>query len=344
MKRIILIDDNQNSLTLLWHLVRRIKGYEAANFTSPVEALKWCQENEPELIVVNYKIAEMDGIEFIRKFRSSFHDLVPIVMLTTFEEAEFRDKAHEMGATDFLSKPIDKTKFIVRIQNLLSLRESQKKLADQKLWLEDEVLKATQGIRDREQEIIYRLTKAAEYRDPETGSHIKRMAHYSQHIAMQLGLSAEEQRIILEAAPMHDIGKVGIPDAILLKPGKLDVSEYEVMKEHAQYGYDILHDSHSKLMQVGAEIALTHHEKYDGSGYPYGLKDDSISIYGRIVAVADVFDALTSERPYKRAWSVEDAVGYLRDQSGTHFDRTCVYAFLQDMDEVLRIKSCFSDV
>jgi len=344
MKRIVLIDDNQINLTLLWHLVKKIEGYEAVNFLDPVEALAWCKENEADLIIVDYMMPQMDGIEFITQFLSFSKELkIPILMVTANDQSDIRYKALEVGATDFLNKPIDKTEFTIRVRNLLALQSSQKKLANQTLWLKDEVLKATQEIRSREQEIIFRLTKAAEYRDPETGGHIKRMAHYSRHIAMQLGMSAEEQHLILEAAPMHDIGKVGIPDSILLKPGKLDPLEFEIMKEHAQYGYDILNGSQSRLMQLGAEIALSHHEKYDGSGYPNGLKDEAISIYGRIIAVADVFDALTSERPYKKAWSIDDATGFLRENSGTHFDRTCVYAFLQDMNEVLNIKERFKD-
>ncbi|NOR68458.1 MAG: response regulator [Methylomarinum sp.] len=344
MKRIVLIDDNQINLTLLWHLVKKIDGYEAVNFLDPIEALSWCKENEAELIIVDYMMPELDGIEFITQFRSIQKDvLVPIIMVTANDQSDVRYKALEIGATDFLNKPIDKTEFMIRVKNLLALRSSQKKLSNQTLWLKDEVLKATQEIRNREQEIIFRLTKAAEYRDPETGGHIKRMAHYSRHIAMQLGMSAEDQNLILEAAPMHDIGKVGIPDSILLKPGKLDQLEFDVMKEHAKYGYDILNGSQSKLMQLGAEIALSHHEKYDGSGYPNGLKGDNISIYGRIITVADVFDALTSERPYKKAWPVDDAIAFLSENSGTHFDRACVYAFLEDMDEVLRIKERFKD-
>jgi len=344
MKRIVLIDDNQINLTLLWHLVRKIEGYEAVSFINPVEALDWCKENEAELVLVDYMMPEMDGVEFISQFRLLANNAtVPIIMITANDQSDIRYKALEIGATDFLNKPIDKTEFMIRVKNLLALRNSQKKLEDRAAWLNSEVLKATQNIRNREQEIIYRLTKAAEYRDPETGGHIKRMAHYSQHIAMQLGMSAEQQELILEAAPMHDIGKVGIPDSILLKPGKLDHSEFEIMKEHAQYGFNILNGSESKLMQLGAEIALSHHEKYDGSGYPKGLKSEEISIYGRIVAVADVFDALTSERPYKKAWSDEDAVKLLKENIGTHFDKTCVDAFLHDMDGVLRIKERFKD-
>lgn len=344
MNRIVLIDDNQTNLTLLWHLVRKIKGHEAANFLNPVEAVKWCSQNKAELIIIDSALLKIDTIELVTQFRQFQENSdIPILMMTGIAQADIKNKALEAGVTDFLNKPIDKTEFMIRVRNILAFKSSQKKLADQTLWLKDEVHKATEAIRNREQEIIFRLTKAAEYRDPETGGHIKRMAHYSRLIAIQLGMSKEQQELILEAAPMHDIGKVGIPDSILLKPGKLDYAEFEIMKEHAQYGYDILNGSPSKLMQLGAEIALSHHEKYDGSGYPNGLKDEAISIYGRIVAVADVFDALTSERPYKRAWTVDDAIGLLRENSGKHFDRSCVYAFLLDMDEILTIKEKFKD-
>ncbi|MCK4841589.1 MAG: response regulator [Methylococcales bacterium] len=345
MKRITLIDDNQINLTLLWHLVKKIAGYEAASFLNPVEALAWSKENEAELIIVDYMMPEMNGIDFITQFRQSEENIeIPILMVTANDQLDVRYQALKSGATDFLNKPIDKSEFSIRVTNLLALRSSQKKLAEQANWLKNEVTKATQEIRNREQEIIYRLTKATEYRDPETGGHIKRMAHYSYQIAMQLGMSTEEQSLIFKAAPMHDIGKVGIPDSILLKPGELDYAEFEIMKEHAQYGYNILNDSPSQLMQIGAEIALSHHEKYDGSGYPNGLKGDDISIYGRIVAVADVFDALTSERPYKKPWAIEEAICFLTENEGKHFDRACVQAFLKDIDVILDIKDKFKDV
>lgn len=344
MNRIVLIDHNQADLTLLWHLIRKIKDHEAANFLNSDEAVTWCGENRAELIIIDSVCLENGQMKLLAQLRQfQENSNIPILMMTDRKHANIKRKAIEAGATDFLNKPIDTTEFITRVNNVLAFKNGQKKLADQTRWLKDEVHKATEAIRTREQEIIFRLTKAAEYRDPETGGHIKRMAHYSRLIAMQLGMSQEQQELLLEAAPMHDIGKVGIPDAILLKPGKLDYDEFEIMKEHAQYGYDILNDSPSKLMQIGAEIALSHHEKYDGSGYPNGLKDEAIPIYGRIVAVADVFDALTSERPYKKAWTVDDAIGLLRENSGKHFDRSCVYAFLLDLDEVLKIKERFKD-
>ncbi len=342
MKTIVLIDDIQLNLTLLWHLVKRIDGYKPLNFLDPKEALEWCMDNEYELVVVDYMMPEMDGIEFIKRLKSNpGHEDIPVLMVTANDEVDVRHTALEAGATDFLTKPIDKVEFMIRVRNMLSLRDHQCKLSDKAQWLEDEVQKATCEIREREEELIHRLSKAAEYRDPETGGHIKRMSWYSKHIAAQLGFSLTRQSLVLEAAPMHDIGKVGIPDAILLKPGRLEVVEFELMKDHARIGYEILSGSTSQLMQIGAEIALTHHEKYDGTGYPCGLKGEDISIYGRIIAVADVFDALTSSRPYKKAWPIENAIEFLKENSGKHFDPTCVAAFFKDWDDVLAIRARF---
>ena len=345
MKRIVLIDSNQTDLTLLWHLVRRIKGYEAANFTNPKDALEWCLENETELIIVNYMMPEMDGIAFITQLRQSPQNIsVPVLMEISPEYTDVRQKAFELGVTDFINKPIDKTEFMVRVQNTLVLSSNQKKLTNQTAWLKDEVLKATEEIRNREQEVIFRLTKAAEYRDPETGGHIKRMAHYSRHIAMQLGLSAEEQNLLLEAAPMHDIGKVGIPDSILLKPGKLDHSEFEIMKEHAQIGYDMLKDSDKPLLKASAIIAYHHQEKYDGSGYPQQLQGEQIHIYGRITAIADVFDALGSQRVYKKAWSDKEIFKLFKNESGKHFDPVLIQIFFDNIDEFLKIRDDMKDI
>lgn len=346
MKTIALIDDTQINLTLLWHLVKRLETYEPVSFLSPLEGLEWCLANDPELIIVDFMMPNMNGIEFIKKIRAVPEKAnTPILMVTANDNSSVRYEALESGATDFLNKPIDKTEFMIRVRNMLALHASQRKLADRATWLAEEVQKATREIRNREQEIIFRLSKAAEYRDPETGGHIRRMAHYSKHIAHKMGMSIALQNMILEAAPMHDIGKVGIPDSILLKPGKLDQAEFEIMKEHAAFGHSILNGSTSKLMQLGALIALTHHEKYDGSGYPNGLVGDADPnlIYGQIIAVADVFDALTSERPYKKPWTIDAAVDFLKEGSGKHFKPECVTAFLSDWDNVLTIKDRFTD-
>jgi HD-GYP domain-containing protein (c-di-GMP phosphodiesterase class II)/tetratricopeptide (TPR) repeat protein len=226
---------------------------------------------------------------------------------------------------------------------MVALEDARSKLADRAEWLAGEVAKATQEVLARERETVVRLSKAAEYRDPETGAHILRMAHYSELIARGLGLPDADRQLLLEAAPMHDIGKVGITDSILLKPGRLTPEEFEVMKQHAQIGHEILKDSSSLVLQTGAAIALGHHEKFDGSGYPQGLAGEAIPIFSRIVAVADVFDALTSERPYKKAWSLEQAAEHLRTHSGAHFDPRCVDCFFARWDEVLAIRQRFKD-
>lgn len=342
--RVLVIDDAQMNVTLLQHLIRKLPTCESKGFLDPVEAIVWCEANEPDLVVVDYMMPELNGIEFTQKFRAmpNYAD-IPVLMVTANHETAVRHQALANGVTDFLSKPLDNQEFLARAKNMLALRDSQKKLLSRAAWLEEEVRKATAAILVREQETIYCLARAAEYRDPETGMHIKRMAHFSALIAKRLGFSPEQQQILLEAAPMHDIGKVATPDMILLKPGRLTEDEFEIMKQHAVIGYEVLHASKSELLNVAAEIAYTHHEKYDGSGYPRGLAGEDIPIFGRIVAVADVFDALTSERPYKKAWEIEKAQQLLIDGKGQHFDPKCVEVFLQDWDEVMEIKHRFAD-
>jgi len=264
-------------------------------------------------------------------------------MITANDGRGVRHEALQIGATDFLTKPVDRIEFSARVRNMLNLGSSRKKLADKASWLAEEVKKATAAIHAREQELLFRMSRAAEFRDPETGAHIQRMAHYSQLIADRLGWSAEDQDLILRAAPMHDIGKIGIPDHILLKPGALTREEFETMKTHAALGYELLKGSESAILQTAASIALSHHEKFDGSGYPSGLVGDAIPLFGRVVTVADVFDALTSERPYKKAWPVERAQALLRESAGTHFDPTCVDAFMSCWDDVLTICERYQD-
>lgn len=341
---VIIVDDTQINVTLLSHLVRRQDGCAPLEFTNPIIALEWCIEQIPDLIIVDYMMPEMDGIEFVRKFRACpGREDIPVLMVTANDQISVRHEALEAGANDFLTKPIDKAEFTARVRNMLSLRRGQRKLADHAVWLAEEVKKATAEILARERETVIRLSKAADSRDPETGAHILRMSHFSKLIAANMGLSVTDQEMLLEAAPMHDIGKVGIPDNILLKPGRLDVAEFEIMKRHAIMGYEILHGSQSAMLQAAARIALGHHEKYDGSGYPSGLKGDDIHIFARICAVADVFDALTSERPYKKAWEDERAIALLREGAGSHFDPVCVEAFLSDWEGVMNIRNRFKD-
>ncbi len=342
--RIVIIDDIQMNVTLLEHLIKKIPECEFITFTDPRKAIDWCRDNEPDLVVVDYMMQDMDGIEFTRLFRSFNHyGSIPVLMVTANNNTDVRHEALISGVSDFLSKPLDNVEFLARAKNLLALRTSHKQLSTHAEWLSKEVRKATAEIVAREQETIFCLARAAEYRDPETGAHILRMAHYSKHIACVLGLPLDQQDLILEAAPMHDIGKVGTPDSILLKPGSLTDEELIIMKQHAVIGYEVLNTGSSHLLKMAAEIALTHHEKFDGSGYPRGLVGYDIPLFGRIVAVADVFDALTSDRPYKKAWSIERATQLMQESAGKHFDPACIDAFFTDFDKVLAIKNKFSD-
>lgn len=341
---VIVVDDTPINVTLISHLVRRLEDAVPVDFTDSVKGLAWCVEQVPDLVIVDYMMPEIDGIEFVRRFRACpGREDIPVLMVTANDQLEVRHQALDAGANDFLTKPIDKAEFMSRARNMLSLRRSQRKLEDRAVWLAEEVKKATAEILERERETIVRLSKAADSRDPETGAHILRMSHFSRLIAMQMGLPEADQEMLLEAAPMHDIGKVGIPDNILLKPGRLDVAEFEIMKRHAMLGYEILNGSHSAMLQAAAQIALAHHEKFDGSGYPNGLKGEDIPVFARICAVADVFDALTSERPYKKAWEDERAIALLREGAGSHFDPVCVEAFLADWNGVMAIRNRFRD-
>lgn len=341
---VIVVDDERINLILISKMIEKLEGCVPVTFSVPEQGLMWCVEQVPDLVIVDYMMPELDGIEFIRRLRACpGREDIPVLMVTADHQVEVRHRALEAGANDFLNKPIDKTEFVARTRNMLSLRRAQRNLQDHAAWLADEVKKATAQILARERETIVRLSKAADSRDPETGAHILRMSHFAKLIAKNMGLPEVDQDMLLEAAPMHDIGKVGIPDNILLKPGRLNVAEFEVMKRHAILGYEILNGSQSVMLQAAAQIALAHHEKYDGSGYPNGLLGDDIPIFARICAVGDVFDALTSERPYKKAWEDERAIALLREGSGSHFDPACVDAFLADWDAVMEIRNRFTD-
>ncbi len=342
--KVLIVDDHPANLTLLSHLVKRLGVSETITFENPVLALDWCHTHQPDMVLLDYMMPVMDGLQFLQHFRAlPFANPIPVIMITADTESDIKQRALDLSATDFLNKPIDKSELTARVRNLLDLQRFQKQLSNQAAWLTEEVKKATQEIQERESEIILRLSKAAEYRDPETGYHIYRMAHFAALIAKNMGFSEAEQTMLLKAAPMHDVGKMGIPDHILLKPGRLTPEELVIMRRHAQIGAKILEGSQSPLLQLAAQIALTHHERIDGQGYPNGLRGNDIPVQGRITAVADVFDALTSQRPYKPGWPLDKAVAYLKEHAGTHFDPACVAAFLLDWDSVLSIRDTFKD-
>ncbi len=336
--RVLVVDDSATTLLLLSQIIQSI-GASPITFDDPEMALREVPRMDIDMAVVDYEMpGHIDGIELIKRLRESerFEDL-PVVMITASEQASTRYAALNAGATDFLRKPIDAIEVKARLRNLLKLREAQNKLRDKVSWLADEVATATRELVEREEEIIYRLSRAAEYRDTETGSHIARMARYCLLIAEGMGLDAVECRTLYLAAPMHDIGKIAVADSILLKPGRLTAEERAVMEHHTLHGYKILADSKSPLIATAAEIAVSHHERWDGTGYPNKLKGTDIPLFGRIAAIADVFDALTSERPYKAAWSPDEAREAILAASGTHFDPDCVTAFLMRWHDVLKV-------
>jgi two-component system, response regulator RpfG len=286
----------------------------------------------------------VDGIEFVKRMRQiPAYAHVPVVMVTVYDDRGVRYAALDAGVTDFLTKPLDTRECLARCRNLLTLRRQQLALEDRGRLLEGLVHDATREVHEREKETLLRLAKAGEFRDEETGNHVLRMAHYSRLIAEGIGMSTEDIETIELAAPLHDLGKIGLPDNILLKGGHLTPEETLVMQRHPIIGYEILKDSPSKYVRMGALIALGHHEKFDGSGYPYGLVGDHIPLPARIVAVADVYDALTTKRPYKQAWDTDAAFSYLLDHRATHFDPALVEAFLSMRDEVVRVQEDLED-
>ncbi|NRR29242.1 response regulator [Oxalobacteraceae bacterium] len=341
--KVVIVDDIHINLVLMSRLMDKLPDVGTITFQSAQEALLWCNNNPYDLLIVDYMMPDMNGLELIARLTAAPEERPPVLMVTASMDVEVRHRALENGASDFLIKPIDKVEFLARTRNMLALRSATLSLQHRASWLASEVSKATAELRAREQETIMLLCRASEYRDPETGAHILRMAHYSRLIAAELGLSAADQEDILNAAPMHDIGKVGTPDHILLKPGRLTEDEMVIMRQHAAIGHSILKGSQAPMLQLAAEIAFSHHERFDGSGYPNGLAGAGIPLVGRIVAVADVFDALTSVRPYKRAWTMEAARQYLLDNCDSHFDPECVAALLRCWPQVQDIRARFRD-
>ena len=340
--RIISIDDNKTNLLII-ESYAKILNLEIESFLNPKEALEASFEKEYDLVIVDYMMPEINGLEFIQSFRQN-NQSTPIIMLTAVgDDMNLQIKALEYGANDFLSKPINAPAFKARIINMLKLRKSQLLLQDKALLLQDEVKLATIRLKESEYETLQMLGKTAEFKDPETNAHTQRVAYYCKLLARAYGLDENLQDIIFYASPFHDLGKIGIPDNILLKPGKLDDDEFSIMKNHAKIGYEILKGSKSKYLKAGGVIAYNHHEKYDGTGYPNGLKGESIPIFGRITAVADVFDALTSSRPYKKAWSLEEAFDFLIEEKSVHFDPKLVDIFLENKNEVINIHNKFKE-
>ncbi len=332
----MIIDDQFTGRKILEELIQGIDPeLMVESFSSPLEALERVNQQIPDLIITDYRMPELDGVEFIKRLRAIPEcEDIPLIVVTVVEDPSVRYEALDAGATDFLVRPIDQHECRARCRNLLMMRKQQKIIMNRALLLEEQVAAETREIRLRERDSLLRLARVCEYRDEGSGNHILRIGRFSRIIAEALDLSIRECEEVELAAPLHDIGRVSIPDRILLSPEKLSVEDQKIMQSHTTIGHQLLADSPSRYLQLGAVIALTHHEKYDGSGYPQGLKGDEIPLAARIVAVADVYEALTTKRAYKSAWSCEKAVAYIQEESGKHFDPACVGALVSRIDAI----------
>ncbi|MBK1640786.1 two-component system response regulator [Chromatium okenii] len=344
MARILVADDERTSLILMRRLLQAAGYANVVLLQNSCEVLAAYQETPTDLILLDIHMPELNGFEVIGQLQA-LHDplLPPILMLTGRRGHGEMLRALEAGAHDVIRKPFDQAEVVARVRNMLDVQLAHRMLYDQKDVLERIVQERTKQIRETRLQVVQRLGRAAEYRDNETGQHILRMSHSSALLARHLGWNTELCDVMLHASPMHDVGKIGIPDRILLKPGKLTPEEWQVMQTHATIGGDILSGDSSELLQMAREIALSHHEKWDGTGYPLGLSGTAIPESGRIVALADVFDALTSERPYKKAWDVDVALAFIKEQAGVHFDPNLTAIFLRLIPKILEIRHRFSD-
>ena len=344
-RKVLIVDDESTGRTILAKIIQQAEqDVSVDSFDNPLKALNWLDHNHPDLIITDYRMPDINGVELIKQIRAKpgYQD-IPIMMITVVSEKSVRYDALEAGATAFLTRPVDQIECRTSCRNLLKLHEQQAIIQDRADWLARQVEVATQQIVSRERETLLRLAKAGEYRDEFTGYHVMRMAKYSRQIAEALGLSERECDEIEYAAPMHDIGKIGIQDTILLKPGKFEQQEWMIMKQHTVIGHSILSNSQSRYIQTGSVIALSHHERFDGTGYPSGIAGKDIPLVARIVAVADVYDALISPRPYKDAWVEKDAQDYLHERAGTQFDPICVEAFFERIDNIGTIHQNYCD-
>lgn len=336
--QILIVDDEPANVRLVEKILE-LEGY--SNITStqdPRRALELCEENDFDLILLDLNMPHVDGFEVLARLQQRENGFIPpVIVLTAQHGHEYQLRALGAGARDYITKPFDRKELLARVHNMIEVQMLHRFMRDEKALLEAMVQERTRELYDTRMQIVRRLGRAAEYRDNETGLHIIRMSKISAVLGSASGMDSLQCDLLLNASPMHDIGKIGIPDEILQKPGKLTEEEWVVMKTHPEIGADILSGDDSELMVMAKEIALTHHEKWNGQGYPHGLAGESIPLVGRIVAVADVFDALTSVRPYKEAWPVDRAIELIRNEAGQHFDPRLVSHFIDNLDEIVRI-------
>jgi putative two-component system response regulator len=347
---ILVVDDEDRNLRLMEAMLTHM-GCMVVVAHNGQDALAKVEEISPDVILLDIMMPEMDGIEVARRLKQNEHSkIIPIVMVTALSGLEDRVRALDAGADDFLAKPVEIVELRARIRSLIKVKAYNDHMRDHQKKLEAEIEKRTQQLHIAFERIklasldtVYKLSRAAEYRDEDTGAHIQRMSHYAAAVARRMGLAERVVENILYASPMHDVGKIGIPDHILLKPMKLDSGEWEIMKQHTLIGARILEDAQAGFLELARVIALTHHERWDGTGYPRGLKGSKIPLAGRIAAISDVFDALTSKRPYKEPYSLEKSLSIIKEGKGGHFDPDVVDAFFDIQNEILFIKDKYRD-
>ena len=363
--KIMIVDDEGINIRVVRKYLQKV-GYESfVEITDSTEAFETMVLEKPDLVLLDVMMPKVDGLAILHLARNepTLRD-VPIIILTAASDGSTKLEALDLGATEFLTKPVDRVELLLRVRNALLVKSHLDELSTHTENLEHLVRERTQELEISRKEIVNCLARAAESRDGDTGQHVLRVGAYAGVIARELGFPDSYVELMIEAAKLHDVGKIGIPDAILLKPGKLEPHEFDLMKSHCSLGTDILHERHSSpsestcvdtrldqimthtgspLLKLAAVIAQTHHEKWDGSGYPLGLKGEQIPIEGRIVAVADVFDALNNSRPYKKAFPLKRCFEILRDGRNNHFDARVVDAFFRRHQEILEIKQRFVD-
>jgi putative two-component system response regulator len=363
LSKIMIVDDEEINIRVARRYLEQA-GY--ANFVTVTDSrmvLETVDEEMPDIVLLDVMMPHIDGLQVLHRLRNSEHTRhIPVIILTASTDAATKLEALDLEATEFLTKPVDRVELVLRVRNSLIVKAHNDYLASYSERLEDEVRARTAELEQSRREVIDCLARAADYRDGDTGDHVIRVGKYVRIIASQLGFQADYIDLMEQAAKLHDVGKIGIPDAILLKPGKLSPDEFDLMKQHCRFGADIIQQvagdaenfqkhiakpleylrmilarQGSPLLRLSALIALTHHEKWDGSGYPLGLKGEDIPIEGRIVAVADVFDAVSNARPYKPAFSLKKCLEIMVEGRRTHFDPVVLDAFLRRIKDVIEV-------
>ena len=336
--KILIVDDDKALLSLYQTILENAGFIHIQAMSDPRGVLSHFVEEDPDILILDIMMPHMNGMQLLSLLQSRLPQTltVPILVVTASATADNRHSALAKGAVEFIAKPFNVAEFVLRVSNLLKLHLAlrdvevrNRALVEELIERADELAEYQLQLKEAQLEVIERLARAAEQRDDDTGQHTQRVAVTSGLLAQGLGLAMEQVELIQRAAPLHDVGKIGVPDSILLKPGKLTSEEFQAMQQHCQFGADLLAGGRSELVQMAERIAISHHEKWNGRGYPCALSSEEIPLEGRILAVADVFDALTHERPYKPAWLVADAVAEIEAQAGGQFDPAIVDCFLQ---------------